>query len=393
MGAIGIGSPQSRGRAIYGEAAEANGRPYVAACDVDAPPPRPMPWTMMKKDGFTDAKGYKDFRELLDDKDINAVTIATPDHWHALVAIDAMRKGKDVYCEKPLTLTIAEGSALVKVAKETGRIFQTGSQQRSDARFRLACELVRNGRIGKVKTGRDAASAATRQAARSRRRPCRKGSNWDFWLGPTPQVDYVEAAALPLRVPLVVRILRRQDDRLGRPPPRHRPVGPGHGRQRPGRRRGEWGTSTNGPTATTATPISWCVHTTPTATATRFAPAAGENGIRFVGEDGGGSSSVAAPSPPATRSCSRSRCREGRDAAVLSNNHMRNFLDGLQTRKPTICAAEVGFRSVTVCHIGAIAHADWQEAQVGPVAEAAVRRRGSQQDAQPADAAPWKLEA
>src|SRR5204862_5880859 len=110
---------------------------FVAVCDVDAG---------RRKKALADicpgGKEYEDFRELLDRKDINAVTIATPDHWHALIAIDALRKGKDVYCEKPLTLTIAEGQAVVKVAKETGRIFQTGSQQRSDARFRLACELV-----------------------------------------------------------------------------------------------------------------------------------------------------------------------------------------------------------------------------------------------------------
>ena len=87
-----------------------------------------------------DCAKFHDFRELLDRKDIDAVTIAVPDHWHTLIAIDALRKGKHVYCEKPLTLTIAEGIALTKVARETGKTFQVGSQQRSDPNFRLACE-------------------------------------------------------------------------------------------------------------------------------------------------------------------------------------------------------------------------------------------------------------
>ena len=107
MGAIGIGSPASRGRAIYGEAKKQKGVQYTAACDVDGRHLKNA-LEMMKKDGFADAKGHADYRELLEDKDINAVTIATPDHWHALVAIEALKRGKDVYCEKPLTLTIAE---------------------------------------------------------------------------------------------------------------------------------------------------------------------------------------------------------------------------------------------------------------------------------------------
>ena len=151
MGAIGIGSPASRQLQIYGAAKGHPGVEYIAACDVDK---RHLDRGLgiLKKDGF-DAKGYEDFRELLDNPAVNAVTIAVPDHWHALIAIEAMRKKKDVYCEKPLTLTIDEGKALVKVAKDTGRVFQVGSQQRSEfgGRFRLACELVRNGRIGKVK--------------------------------------------------------------------------------------------------------------------------------------------------------------------------------------------------------------------------------------------------
>ena len=134
---------------------------------------------------FQEVKDYEDYRQLLDNKDINAVTIAVPDHWHALVAIDALRKGKDVYCEKPLTLTVAEGQTLVKVAKQTGHVFQTGSQQRSD-KFRLACELVRNGRIGKIQTieTRIGGLDTSPGRCRSRRSQVPKELNWDLWLGP-----------------------------------------------------------------------------------------------------------------------------------------------------------------------------------------------------------------
>ena len=94
---------------------------------------------------------FKDFRKLLERKDVDVIVNGTPDHWHTLVNIAALKAGKDVYSEKPLTLTIDEGRRLVEVVKSTKRILQTGSQQRSDKNFRLACELVRNGRLGKLK--------------------------------------------------------------------------------------------------------------------------------------------------------------------------------------------------------------------------------------------------
>src|ERR1700676_2905240 len=193
MGAIGFGAPNGRQDALYPAAKGQEVAEYTAACDVDKrhlESDKGLP--MMKKDGF-DAKGYEDFRELLDNPAINAVTIAVPDHWHALIAIEAMRKKKNVYCEKPLTLTIDEGKAVVKVAKDTGRVFQVGSQQRSEfgGKFRLACELVRNGRIGKVK------QVETRVGVNPTCAPIPKvdvpeGLNWDFWLGPAPMADYVE---------------------------------------------------------------------------------------------------------------------------------------------------------------------------------------------------------
>jgi predicted dehydrogenase len=142
---------------------------------------------------------YKDYRKVLDRKDIDAVMIATPDHWHTKIAVEAMLAGKDVYCEKPLTLTIDEGKLIEKVVKDTGRVFQVGTMQRTecDSLFLKAIALIRNGRIGKVKkvtcgiNGMEASPVIPVAAVP-------EGLDWDFWLGPAPKVDY---RALPeLRV-------------------------------------------------------------------------------------------------------------------------------------------------------------------------------------------------
>lgn len=134
---------------------------------------------------------YKDYRQVLDRKDVDAVMIATPDHWHTKIAVEAMYAGKDVYCEKPLTLTIAEGKLIEKVVKETGRVFQVGTMQRteSDQRFLQAIALIRSGRIGTVQKvtcgigGMEASPVIPVVAVPQE-------LDWDFWLGPAPKVDY-----------------------------------------------------------------------------------------------------------------------------------------------------------------------------------------------------------
>ena len=202
-----------------------------------------------------DCHDYKDFRELLAKENLDAVTIGTVDHWHALTSIAAMKAGCDVYCEKPLSLTIEEGKAMVKAARKYDRVFQTGSQQRSDARYRLACELVRNGRIGKVHTV-EARIGDNPIGGPFKTSPGPRGARLGLLERPDGRRP-LRQGKMSLRVPLVVRVHRRQADRLGRPPQRHRPVGPGHGRLRPGERHrhGRRRRRTS-PTATTATPTS-----------------------------------------------------------------------------------------------------------------------------------------
>lgn len=198
VGFIGIGSPQSRARALYGEFKRTKAMNCVAMCDVDARHlEKAKGWA--KEDKFDDVKGHSDFRELLAQKNVDTVVIGTPDHWHAIIAVAALKAGKNVYCEKPLTLTIEEALALKKAVKETGKILMTGNQQRSEmhtkigeqsvSKFRLAVEMVRAGRIGKVKRiecriNGNPVSGPIPAAAWP------KELDWDMWCGPNPVVPF-----------------------------------------------------------------------------------------------------------------------------------------------------------------------------------------------------------
>jgi len=144
IGVIGVGN-QGRMHLLR------NAKNVVAVCEVDKLRLADSKKQIEDRTGRTPAL-YSDYRKMLDDKNVDAVLIATPDHWHALQTIHACQAGKDVYVEKPLSLVILEGRLMVKAARKYNRIVQTGSQQRSDDKFRLACELVRSGKIGKLKT-------------------------------------------------------------------------------------------------------------------------------------------------------------------------------------------------------------------------------------------------
>jgi len=192
LGFIGIGI-QSRGHlgAFLGMADRVQ---VVALCDVhqgrldDAGERVHKAYAKEKESGaYKGVATCTDFRELLARKDVDAVVIGTPDHWHAIPAILAARAKKDIYCEKPLSLTIGEARSMVKAARENNVVFQTGSQQRTEFNgyFRQAVELIRSGRIGKVKTIRIGVGAPNKPCDLPVE-PTPNGVNWDLWLGPAP---------------------------------------------------------------------------------------------------------------------------------------------------------------------------------------------------------------
>ncbi len=327
----------------------------VALCDVDAN------HLEAAKKVFPGADGYADFRKLLERKDIDAVICGTVDHWHTLVAMGTMKAGKDIYCEKPLTLTIDEGKRLVEVQRETGRILQTGTQQRSSREFRLAVDLVRNGRIGKIEKAEVWLPAGLRQGPFATGE-VPEGFDYNFWMGQTPQVPYVkERTHFSFRYwwdysggtmtdwgahhnDIVLWAL----DMDGSGPVTI------EGKQLvdmiPG------GYTAASEYAVTYTYANGVVHTCNSTTASEWwggvkDPDGQQHGIKFIGSDGWiwvTRGTIEASDPAMLKE----ELPAGASRVYVSRDHMGNFFECIKSRKPTICPASVGHRSASLCHLG-----------------------------------------
>jgi predicted dehydrogenase len=389
MAAIGTGTNRTRRRSnqqLHGERGvaimrDAMAQPnvqYVAVCDVDRPNAEFAQHLVQtaERGGSRECRVYTDYREVLQNRDIDAVTIGTPDHWHAAIAIAAMKAGKDVYCEKPLTLTIDEGKAMVRAVRETNKVLQTGSQQRSDARFRLACELVRNGRVGTVRQITTLIGTNPTGGPFPVKDPP-AGLNWDFWLGQTARAPYCDERCF--------YDFRRWSDYSG---------GKKTDRAAHHNDIAQWalGMDNSGPITVTGRgaapsnqPNSFNCHPTFEVTYTygngpngapgtrlvcRSDPPANlvarngnrpqDNGILFEGDDGkwifvNRSTIIASDGDARTSRLITEPLPQGATRLEVSRNHMGNFMQCLGTRRPPICNVNVGHRSVTVCHLGVIA--------------------------------------
>lgn len=322
------------------------GAEVVALCDVDARhleaarviaklPPRAC---------------TPDFRELLARSDIDAAVVATPDHWHVPIALAAVKAGKDVYCEKPLTLTIAQGRVLADAVQRYGRVLQTGSQQRSGSEFRRACELVRNGRIGTLQTmqvripGNNKTCPPVWQPM-----PVPAGFDYDRWLGPAPWAPYTEQ-----RCHYQFRfILDYSGGQITNWGAHHLDIA-------------QWGNGTDhsGPVAVEGRGVfpreglfTTALHVDVTytyANGVRLFLKTGGTGTRFEGTDGWifVDRGKLAASP---ESLLHAQIGPNELHLYESHDHKQNFLDCVRLRKQPVASAEIGHRSATLCHLGNIA--------------------------------------
>lgn len=296
-----------------------------------------------------------DYRELLGRAGIDAVEICTPDHWHALMVLDACKAGKDIYCQKPLSLTVTEGRAMSYAVQTRKVVFQTGSQQRSDRRFRRAAELVRNGRIGDLVTVRVGLPGGrtdyAKTGSRKKPEPVPAGFDYDFWLGPARSAPYA-----PARCHVNFRWIYDYSGGNVTDWGGHHPDC------------AQWGMGTelSGPIAiknakgvfppdelwNTATEFSFeAVYDNGV---TMIVSNREKMGVTFQGKSG---------SIYVNRGKLEAEPKSLLDSKIgpegihlyASDDHFRNFIDCVISREPTAAPVEVAHRSITICHLGNIA--------------------------------------
>ncbi len=292
---------------------------------------------------------YNDFRELLTRKDVDAVVIATPDHWHASMAVKAAAAGKDIYCEKPLSLKVKEGRAMVNAARKYDRVFQTGSMQRSWPEFRQAVELIRNGHIGEIKSIKVNVGPPP-VAYNLQAEPVPAGLDWDKWLGPNEAVDFNSELAPPLTKDVF---------------PNWRNF-----REFGGGMVTDWG-------AHMFDIVQWALGMDDSGPVEVIAPDGKDhpfltyyyangikmthetwewsNGIHFIGTTG--EIKVQRKKIETTPSeLARKIITESEQHVYKSVDHYKDFLNAMRTRTKPVCDVEIGHRTASVCNIGNIAY-------------------------------------
>jgi myo-inositol 2-dehydrogenase/D-chiro-inositol 1-dehydrogenase len=354
----------------------------IAVCDVDTK--RLDKGKQWVKDYYREKRNkeikevhtYGDFRELLANKDIDAVIISTPDHWHVIPAIAAARAGKDIYMQKPASLTIQEGRALSNVIHQTGRILQIGSQQRSVnpwPQFKRACELVRNGRIGELHTIRIGLPGDP-GGEEEPEMPIPENIDYDTWLGPTPDVYYTEKRVHPQKDFSRPGWLRCEQFGAG--------MITGWGSHHVDTAHWGMGTEFSGPVEVKATAKFpkkglWNVHGEFKAEAkyengvTMHISDTDPNGVKFIGSEGWifvtrGSYSVTASDP--ISAANNTKVLNASDPKFLtseigpdeihlyeSEEQHGNWLKCIKTRRQPVAPIEVGHRSCSACLITHIA--------------------------------------
>ncbi len=304
------------------------------------------------QDDYNGITTYADYKELLSKSEIDAVIIATPDHWHGIQAVDAMNSGKDVYCEKPLTHTIAEGIDMVATAEKTGKIVQTGSMQRSWENFRRACELVRNGYLGEIsKVLVNVGDPAVPYDLKAEAIPSE--INWNHWCGPAPLLDYNHRLA-----PSKNSVDFWPDWRL------YSEVGGGI--------LSDWGAhmfdiAQWGLGMDHSGPVSF--NPPKDRTAKRGMQMFYANGVEMLHEDFGRGWGVRFIGSKGTIDISRDYFESNptnlikiKDDEIsvplyrVVKDHYQDWLDAIKTRNQPICNVEIGHRSATVCNIANIGY-------------------------------------
>lgn len=333
------------------------GARVTAVCDVDSHRREDAQWLAEKiytletgKDASKSVAAYRDFRELLARGDIDGVLIVTPDFWHAAHAVAAAEAGKDIYLEKPLTYSIAEGRKLVSAVERNGRVLQVGSQQRSSVHFLMACELVRNGRVGRLRTIRvwlpeDQGSGDPRPA------PVPPNLDYDAWMGPTAPAPFAEDRVHPQTSYERPGWLQIEPYCLG--------MVTGWGSHMMDIAQWGHGSDLSGPVSIEASAEFpdrglFDVHTKFKAEAAyadgvRLVMETGDPaGVRFEGDDGWvfvQRGAIKASDPEILRW----KPGQGQVKLVQSGNHMRNFLEAVRSRKAPAAPVEAGHRSNTIC--------------------------------------------